>query len=89
LTQSHLVAVLQKFFAEMQVDVVEERVLNYILRELHLGRKLSTVIKDPYVANRLTQEQITHILEKPELIKAVEGELEQAFKLHDFKFSEQ
>lgn len=86
--QSHIVAVLQKFFAEMQVDVVEERVLNYIIRELHLGRKLSAIIKDPYVANRLTEEQVTHILEKPELIEAVEGELEQAFKLHEFKFTD-
>lgn len=88
MSKAHLTDILQRFFEELSVNVVEERVLNYILREVHLGRKLSAIIKDPYILNRLNQEQVNHVLEKPELIEAVENELEQAFKLHDFKFIE-
>lgn len=88
MSKTHLKDILQRFFAELSVNIVEERVLNYILRELHLGRKLSAIIKDPYISNRLDEEQLNHILEKPELIEAVESELAHAFQQHDFKFSD-
>ncbi|MDP1809368.1 MAG: hypothetical protein Q8L35_07535 [Actinomycetota bacterium] len=80
--------IIQRFFEEMQVDVVEERVVNYILKELHLGRKLSVIIQDPYVKNRVDEDRLGQMLENKEIISAVEEELEAAFKGHDFKFAE-
>lgn len=83
-----LTMIIQRFFEEMKLDVAEERVINYIIRELHLGRKLSAVILDPYVKNRVDENRLGEILENKEIIVAVEEELEAAFKGHDFKFSE-
>ena len=80
--------IIQKFFDDMQLDISEERVLNYIIREVHKGRKLSVVIQDTYVRNRLDEKHLAKILEKKEVIQAVEEELTQAFKDHDFKFAE-
>ena len=84
----NLTVIIERFFKEMQVDVVEERVVNYILKELHLGRKLSAIIQDPYVKNRVDEDRLGGMLENKEIISAVEEELAAAFKGHDFKFAE-
>ena len=83
-----LKSIIQRFFEEMQINVAEERVINYIVKELHLGRKLSVVITDPYVKNRVDEERLNVILENKEIIAAVEEELNEAFKGRDFKFVE-
>lgn len=80
--------IIQRFFEEMQLDVLEERVVNYILKELHLGRKLSAIIQDPYIKNRVGEDRLGQMLENKEIVSAVEEELEAAFKVHDFKFTE-
>ena len=79
---------IQRYLAEMRLDVSEERVMNYIIREVHLGRKLSEVIQDAYVVNRVDKDQLNHLLENKEIIMSVEEELDRAFKQKDFKFSE-
>ncbi len=81
-------AIIQKFLEEMKLDVTEERVINYIVREVHQGRKLSVVIQDQYVSNRVGEEELGQILENKEIIEAVEKELNQAFEERDFKFAE-
>jgi len=80
--------IIQRFFEEMKLDVAEERVINYIVKEVHQGRRLSLVIQDPYVKNRVNEERLGHIMENTEIIGAVEEELSQAFKGRDFKFTE-
>jgi len=84
----NVTGIIQRFFEEMQFDVLEERVVNYILKELHLGRKLSAIIQDPYVRNRVGEDRLGQMLENKEIIATVEEELEAAFKGHDFKFAE-
>ncbi len=79
---------LKKFIEELSQDVTEERVLNYIIRELHLGRSLKSIIQDNYIKNRVNEEQLAHILENPEVIDAVEAEINKAFATKDFKFRE-
>ncbi len=81
-------SIIQKFLEEMKLDVTEERVINYIVREVHQGRKLSAVIQDQYVKNRVGEEELGRILENKEIIEAVEKELSQAFEERDFKFAE-
>ncbi len=80
--------VIQRFLEELRLDISEERVLNYIVREVHLGRKLSDVVRDPYVENRVDKDQLGRVLENKDVIEAVEEELAQAFSRKDFKFSE-
>lgn len=79
---------IQRYLEEMRLDVSEERVINYIVREVRLGRKLSEVIRDPYVENRVDKEQLGRLLENKEVIEAVEEELDRAFSEKDFKFNE-
>lgn len=79
---------IQRYLEEMRLDVSEERVMNYIVREVHQGRKLSEVVADPYVENRVDKDQLGRLLENKEVIEAVEDELEKAFSRKDFKFAE-
>ncbi len=79
---------IQRYLEEMRLDISEERVMNYIVREVHLGRKLSAVVQDAYVKNRVDKDQLGRLLENKEVIEAVEEELATAFERKDFKFAE-
>lgn len=50
---------------------VEDRVTTYVLREHHRGRTLDDVLADPYVRNRLSERQVSRLLERPELVRAL------------------
>lgn len=68
------------FFKELSVDVREERIINYIIRELKNGRRLTSILKDPYIKNRLNEEEVARLLENPELITTLENEINKSFK---------
>ncbi len=88
MTESRLQQIVRDFLESLSLDIVEERIINYIVREVRMGRKLSAVLQDPYIKNRLTQQQVDEILESPEVLDAIERELAQAFETKDFKFKE-
>ena len=79
---------IRRILEEASINVVEERVLQYIIRELHQGRKIEAVLSDPYVRNRLNDSKIEELLENEKVLKAVQEELNKAFKDWDFKFSD-
>ncbi len=81
-------AAIKKVLDEASINVAEERVLHYIVRELHQGRNVNTILNDPYVRNRVNEAQLDKVLDDPEVLKAVEEELNKAFKDWDFKFTE-
>lgn len=78
----------RKILEDIALDVVEERVISYIVRELHHGRKIPAILADPYVRNRVNEDRLNEILESPDILKAVEEELDKAFKTWDFEFKE-
>jgi hypothetical protein len=49
----------------------EERVAAYLIREHQRGRALEEILQDKYVQNRLTPEQQSRLLDRPELIHAL------------------
>jgi hypothetical protein len=49
----------------------EERVAAYLIREHERGRRLSEVLEDPYVRNRVSEAEINRLLERPEVIDAL------------------
>jgi hypothetical protein len=49
----------------------EDRVAAYVIREHRRGRGLSDVLDDPYVRNRLTEQQRGRLLERGDIIRAV------------------
>jgi hypothetical protein len=52
----------------------EERVAAYVIREHARGRRLSEVLEDRYVQNRLTPPQRMRMLDRPEVIQALGDE---------------
>ncbi|HEX9092933.1 MAG TPA: hypothetical protein VF902_03035 [Coriobacteriia bacterium] len=86
--QSKLVESIQKFLDDLAVDAVEERIVDYVVREVRNGRKLADALADPYVKNRLSEEKLAHVLENPEVIGAIEREIANAFGTRDFGFSD-
>ena len=50
-----------------KVDLVAE----HIIREHHRGRSLTEILDDAYVTNRLSPDQVSRCLERPDVIHAV------------------
>lgn len=79
---------IKHFMEDLATDVVEERVVEYVIREVHNGRKLTEVLQDPYVKNRLSEERLDGVLENPEVVAALEQEIMTAFERRDFGFAD-
>ncbi|MBN2404533.1 MAG: hypothetical protein JXE06_03030 [Coriobacteriia bacterium] len=77
---------IQSFLDDLAIDAVEERVVEYVIREVHNGRKLAEALSDPYVRNRLSEEKLAHVLENPEIATALESQIAQSFKKKEFGF---
>lgn len=87
--QEHgLRAAIKKILEDASIDVAEERVIHYIVRELHQGRKVAAILNDPFIRNRVSETNLDHVLENEVILQAVEEELSKAFKDWDFKFEE-
>lgn len=80
--------VVQEFFEGLSDGQLEDRVVEYVVRELHKGRRVSDVLDDPYVRNRLNEEKLKHLTENPELIDAIEAQISASFKAPDLGFSD-
>jgi hypothetical protein len=49
----------------------EERVAAYVIREHERGRSLEEILQDPYVRNRLSQQQQARLLDRPDVLRAI------------------
>jgi len=72
---------MREFFEGLSEDIVEERVVEYVVREVHNGRNLMEVINDPYVKNRLNPEKVDKMLQNPEVVEAFEQEIADSFRV--------
>ncbi|HEY5506916.1 MAG TPA: hypothetical protein VIK83_05420 [Coriobacteriia bacterium] len=78
---------IRTFLKELSTDELEERVVEYVVREVGNGRKLDEALHDPYVRNRLSEEKLRKVLETPEVITAMEQSISAAFQKKDFGFT--
>ena len=78
---------MKQFLEDLTVDPIEERVIEYVIREVHNGRHLMEVMNDPYVRNRLSDAKREGVLENAEVIEALEEEIHSAFQTPDIGFS--
>lgn len=69
----------QNFFQDMSVNVREERVLRYIITELHKGRDFDSIMEDPYVINNTKSEDRVRLMENPETLRGIEEMIEAEF----------
>lgn len=79
---------LQRFMDDLATDAVEERVVDYVIREVQNGRKLTEALKDPYVKNRLSEEKLAKVLETPEVVAALEAQIKETFQKREFGFAD-
>jgi hypothetical protein len=63
-----------------QRSSAEEHVARYVIREHDRGRPLDEILQDKYVQNRLTPDQQRRLLDRPELIEAISGDMLEAAK---------
>ena len=56
----------------------EEVVAEYVIREHHQGRPLAEILKDAYVTNRLTPEQVQRLLDRSDIVHAVGEDMADA-----------
>ena len=49
----------------------EEQVVAYLIREHRRGRRLTEILQDRYVQNRLTPHQQARLLDRPEVVHAL------------------
>lgn len=78
----------REFMDEMAHDALEERVVEYVIREVQNGRKLTEALSDPYVKNRLSEEKLGHVLENPEIATALETQIAESFQKREFGFAD-
>ncbi|MBK5212000.1 MAG: hypothetical protein JJE36_06835 [Coriobacteriia bacterium] len=64
-----------EFFERLLANPTEDRVSEYIIREVDLGRSLFDILEDPFVRNRIPEGRRTELLENPEIIDAFAAEL--------------
>ena len=86
--ESRLKKLIKDLMEELSIDMVEERAVGYIIRELKIGRSLKSVLSDAYIKNRLNEERLAEVLENKKIVEAVEEAVNQAFANKDFKFLE-
>jgi hypothetical protein len=70
---------IKNLIEDLTSDPAEERVVEYVVREIEKGRSLMEVIEDPYVRNRLNEKKRARLLENPEILDSVESEIREAF----------
>ena len=58
----------------------EERVARYVIREHDRGRALEDILEDKYVQNRLSPEQQHRLLDRPDIMEAISGDMLEAAK---------
>ena len=50
----------------------------YVIREHDRGRPLTEILDDRYVQNRLSREQQNRLLDRPDIIEAISGDMIEA-----------
>ncbi len=70
---------IQKRFRDLSVDVREERVIRYIVRQLRSGRHVDDILDDQYLASHTSAQERAQILENPSVIRAIEEEIRRQF----------
>ena len=79
---ARIVQGIQHLFEDLGVADVEERVLRFIVQEIHAGKTFAEALEEPYVKNNTKPEWRREILQRPEIAKAVDEEMERVLGDH-------
>ena len=69
-----------RVFSTQHQSAREKRVIDYIVNRLDDGANLREIVDEEYVRRNASPQEVEHILEKPELIEAARGHMEEDFR---------
>ena len=73
------VRALQELFHDLSVGAREERVVRYLVTELHKGRHFDDILADPYIISNTDAQDRAKLLEKPETLMQIEEKMAAEF----------
>ncbi|HEY5528669.1 MAG TPA: hypothetical protein VIL51_04365 [Thermoleophilia bacterium] len=70
---------IQNRFRDLSVDVREERIIRFIVKQLRQGRAFDDVMADPYIVSHTTETTRARLLQHPSVLKGIEVEIRAQF----------
>jgi hypothetical protein len=70
---------IQKRFRDLSVDVREERVIRYIVKQVRLGRHVDDIMGDAYLTAHAGDVNTAQVLQSPAVLAAIEEEIRKQF----------
>jgi hypothetical protein len=59
----------------------EDRLAAYVIREHNRGRALEDILEDRYIVNRVSPSQLRHLLDNPDLVRALGNDTIEAVRM--------
>ncbi len=78
--ESRIREAIYELFESIGQNILEERIADYIIRELKTGRQLPDILEDPYVKDRIGNDHLEHVLGNKEVLKAYEERIRASLK---------
>jgi hypothetical protein len=70
---------IQKRFRDLSVDVREERIIRYIVKQLTQGRAFDAIMADSYIVAHTTGATRALLIQRPAVLKGIEAEIQAQF----------
>jgi hypothetical protein len=70
---------IQKRFRDFSVDVREERIIRYIVKQLNQGRAFDDIMADPYIMSHTTDATRARLVQHPAVLKGIEARIRAEF----------
>jgi len=68
-----------KRFRDLSVDVRQERLIRYTVKQLGLGRHVDDIMNDPEIVAHTSEVTRADILQNPVVLKAIEEQIKRQF----------
>lgn len=70
---------ISKRFRDFSVDVREERLVRYVVKQLGLGRHVDDIMNDQEIVAHSSEVTRAALLQHPTILKAIEDEIKRQF----------
>ena len=70
---------IQKRFRDLSVDVREERIIRYIVKQLRQGRSFDDIMADAYIVSHTSDTTRAQLVQHPAILRGIEAEIRAQF----------
>jgi len=77
---TRVVASVKELLDSLSTDLVEDRVIRYIVNELREGRTFDSIMGDPYVLNNTNESCRAQLLQNVSILKGIEDVIGDEFE---------